>query len=70
MKARSGFVLLFMLVAARAVVACVDGVTPDCSVESVCAPIVGDAAPIVTGDAGAKPDAKTSDASDAATDGG
>jgi hypothetical protein len=65
------------VVALRSVVACVDGVTPDCSNPAVCAPIEGDAGPLpldsssdTSADAATTSDVMTSDAPvDASTDG-
>lgn len=70
---------LLAFAALQCAAACVDGVTPDCSNASVCAPIEGDP-PSTAGDAaveaqapdtGPAPDAGAGDAAaDAATDGG
>lgn len=76
--------LVLAIVIARGVMACVEGVTPDCSNPSVCSPIEGDAGPLretdaatdaradaATTDAPVFFDARTSDAADAAdADGG
>lgn len=63
-------VAIAALVVARGLTACVDGVTPDCSVPSVCSPIEGDAGPLGVPDASTDAsDASRPDAADAA-DGG
>lgn len=56
------------VVALRSVVACVDGVTPDCSNPAVCAPIEGDAGPLPA-DSGSdtSPDAEVGPSTDAAS---
>lgn len=64
MMRRATVIGLFAVVALRGLSACVDGVTPDCSNASVCAPSEG---PLGSADAATTTDAATTDASKSET---